>query len=186
MGCDLGCVFLLLALVDFNPRTHMGCDAVMMDLGDISIKFQSTHPHGVRPAQYLLQSTQGPFQSTHPHGVRLLAPGIWSIIIHISIHAPTWGATTGKGNKASSWKDFNPRTHMGCDTRSTAELDSQAQFQSTHPHGVRPAYNPAYSNQSNFNPRTHMGCDDLAARLLGKVKKFQSTHPHGVRQGDMQ
>ena len=124
----------------FNPRTHMGCDNVgtfsSSDDGFISIhaptwgatrldkrgsssdKFQSTHPHGVRPADSVGISALTRFQSTHPHGVRLsqrtpnarprgifqsthphgVRPS-WSYVmrpsLRISIHAPTWGATCG-------------------------------------------------------------------------------------------
>ena len=79
--------------------------------------FQSTHPHGVRPKDTTLRSLSliG-FQSTHPHGVRPLPLRITplqtgsfnprthtgcdiviAILIcyehHVSIHAPTRGAT---------------------------------------------------------------------------------------------
>ena len=79
----------------FNPRTHMGCDAGYIFVTHGSSTFQSTHPHGVRPV-YLPQLKTAPdlFQSTHPHGVRLCY-------------------TCVKGVQ----RDFNPRTHMGCDYR---------------------------------------------------------------------
>ena len=98
----------------FNPRTHMGCDNVgtfsSSDDGFISIhaptwgatrldkrgsssdKFQSTHPHGVRPADSVGISALTRFQSTHPHGVRLFA--------QVTIKDYVF--------------NFNPRTHMGC------------------------------------------------------------------------
>ena len=77
-------------------------------------KFQSTHPHGVRPDHSFEGLTAGQFQSTHPHGVRrkVAAPTLTGK--PVSIHAPTWGATK-KG-----W-----------------QRDSFGEFQSTHPHGVR-------------------------------------------------
>ena len=75
MGCDLITTNEGEAM-DFNPRTRMGCDCnglLCAGRGDISIhapawgataipsklapilcKFQSTHPHGVRP---VLQQT---------------------------------------------------------------------------------------------------------------------------------
>ena len=77
----------------FNPRTHTGCDVFSDEYLLAFIKFQSTHPHGVRPdfveVHVLWKSfnprthtgcdvtnpTSSPFksefQSTHPHGVRL-------------------------------------------------------------------------------------------------------------------
>ena len=89
--------------------THAFCDLCY------SYKFQSTHPHGVRPllksgdiiaykvsihaptrgATLLERHTEGvdEFQSTHPHGVRHPIP----ILV-------------------SPWICFNPRTHTGCDS----------------------------------------------------------------------
>ena len=58
-------------IVDFNPRTRMGCDYTIFDRAFRSSLFQSTHPHGVRPRS---------------GGQRLCH-------ILISIHAPAWGAT---------------------------------------------------------------------------------------------
>ena len=77
------------------------------------------------------------FQSTHPHGVRLdriqVPHAVWSfnprthtgydatnysdgkLISHVSIHAPTRGTT--------------------CDSKACKDI---LEFQSTHPHGVRP------------------------------------------------
>ena len=76
------------------------------------------------------------FQSTHPHGVRPFMGTPWDIIIKVSIHAPTRGAT-----------QFNPMQSQVCfvsihaPTRG-ATLCTQLRvcycmFQSTHPHGVR-------------------------------------------------
>ena len=57
----------------FNPRTHVGCDSSCIRMYMSVSGFQSTHPRGVRPGD----------------GWR----GDHEIIV--SIHAPTWGATTG-------------------------------------------------------------------------------------------
>ena len=78
-------------------------------------------------------------------------------------------------------RDFNPRTHMGCDLDARVTDCEGAIFQSTHPHGVRlRGPGPTMSKLSfqsthphgvrrrrtiyriiwqHFNPRTHMGCD---------------------------
>ena len=121
--------------------------------------------------------------------------------LRISIHAPTWGATsvrclcvsvTGfqsthpRGVRPEAWRwrsfrqDFNPRTHVGCDL--SESFDG--------------------SILENFNPRTHVGCDrgkrgrrprraiSIHAPTWGatsdvlasaSLKEFQSTHPRGVR-----
>ena len=78
--------------------------------------------------------------------------------------------------------NFNPRTPVGCDQRAAAYNQTVAQFQSTHPSGVRRrvrSLRPYIGNISihapqwgatsrpryrcagrwNFNPRTPVGCD---------------------------
>ena len=81
------------------------------------------------------------------------------INFHVSIHAPTRGAT--RYLQLSYWhpRCFNPRTHAGCD-----EYARLIQ----------------YTAQS-FNPRTHTGCDLSCSPSISK-ELFQSTHPHGVRR----
>ena len=143
-------------------------------------KFQSTHPHGVRPHRAIRYGlgrrvsihapTRGAtslnffifqlvlFQSTHPHGVRL-----------------------GLFHGRLLLLGFNPRTHTGCDLKRCTKKAS-CQFQSTHPHGVRQplaktpnapknvsihaptrgatlAFEHQAAQQGSFNPRTHTGCD---------------------------
>ena len=55
----------------FNPRTHSGCDVFLIINRCRNVKFQSTHPLGVRPKFEKLASIGSKFQSTHPLGVRL-------------------------------------------------------------------------------------------------------------------
>ena len=165
----------------FNPRTHTGCDqgggkpyrvsrvsihaptrgaTCIRGIDCTSRVFQSTHPHGVRPF-----SSQNPlrpllFQSTHPHGVRRIAPCRLYQSRHVSIHAPTRGATAvqrgGKGH--GRFQSTHPHG-VRLDITNMA-FQEYTMFQSTHPHGVR---------------RTYVKSSFLADR-------FQSTHPHGVRQ----
>jgi len=93
MGCDRGVNSRSYSFSSFNPRTRMGCDII-------------------RDMQY---TAALPFQSTHPYGVRRQATDIQTNDIHVSIHAPVWGATDVK-----LWLEYNNM------------------FQSTHPYGVRP------------------------------------------------
>ena len=58
-----------------------------------SSKFQSTHPRGVRLSVGSPLLSASTFQSTHPRGVRLFASRDYSRVNHVSIHAPTRGAT---------------------------------------------------------------------------------------------
>ena len=120
----------------FNPRTRMGCDCrgrLERPKGHVSIhapargatklgrrstvcwRFQSTHPHGVRPRtgfgrrigkRFNPRTRTGCdfrnrrefkeyfwFQSTHPHGVRPSKTIVFSTTSSVSIHAPARGAT---------------------------------------------------------------------------------------------
>ena len=99
-------------------------------------RFQSTHPRGVRPVAALQSLIDILFQSTHPRGVRRVC-----------------------GTKRSDSKNFNPRTHVGCD-----------------PLAIRQE-----ACAVNFNPRTHVGCDANFGATFSHDKIFQSTHPRGVR-----
>ena len=136
-GCDFAAFRLPPNGKSFNPRTHTGCDGAfchflmfspyvsihaptrgathIYKMSIETLKFQSTHPHGVRLNQPLHKwgfCSFNPrthtgcdfaqwhkvhfcmlFQSTHPHGVRRV---VFLCLVHIaqvSIHAPTRGAT---------------------------------------------------------------------------------------------
>ena len=123
------------------------------------------------------------FQSTHPHGVRRAAvariyrPGC------VSIHAPSRGATCEDVRNTILVIKFQSTHPHG--VRPTPELMPIARtaFQSTHPHGVRlwPSFGRCCECRC-FNPRTLTGCD--TGRVLCGLFPFlfQSTHPHGVRR----
>ena len=79
----------------------------------------------------------------------------------VSIHAPTRGAT--RASRAASAL-LNVSIHAptrGATAEYYAVVSAEAQFQSTHPRGVRPTT-----------------CNDTHAGM----KRFQSTHPRGVRR----
>ena len=79
---------------DFNPRTPVGCDLVLLPvrlLDDISIhapQWGATEITAVRSRVFK-------FQSTHPSGVRPVRVAQEPLVEAISIHAPQWGATCG-------------------------------------------------------------------------------------------
>ena len=190
MGCDTAYKTRRGINTSFNPRTRMGCDKgiAFPALGlSVSIhapawgattyvryfltqqRFQSTHPHGVRPPLsieslmlFMFQSThphgvrldedeealaERLFQSTHPHGVRLLALAMQGLTDAVSIHAPAWGATTRWSHSHTSVPSFNPRTRMGCDL----------------------AWMCFRSMLCSFNPRTRMGCDSILSNELNII-----------------
>ena len=77
----------------FNPRTRVGCDAVLAGNVCREGMFQSTHPRGVRRLMPVLMAPKSMFQSTHPRGVRLGRQCVPLAAVDVSIHAPAWGAT---------------------------------------------------------------------------------------------
>ncbi len=81
----------------------------------VSRKFQSTHPSGVRrqcdghamrPVRISIHAPQ--WGATPAMSDDLLTP-------IISIHAPQWGATCAMRERRATWRNFNPRTPVGCD-----------------------------------------------------------------------
>ena len=161
IGCDYSYIGADGVLNSFNPRTHIGCDVWRHPLL-ISVQFQSTHPHRVRPCRGYHHQRHERFQSTHPHRVRL-----------------------AKAPYGTLRRCFNPRTHIGCD-ENPADTAPSTKFQSTHPHRVRPklllplqllvmfqSTHPhrvrrctiyQLVNHQSFNPRTHIGCDVTTAK----------------------
>ena len=99
--------------------------------------FQSTHPHGVRldGAQYCAQAAA--FQSTHPHGVR----------------------PDNREGCCLHRLCFNPRTHMGCDSR-PPPVERRGAVSIHAPTWGATYRLPRMPPPLRFNPRTHMGCDD--------------------------
>ena len=69
-GCDARKCFAEKRGLNFNPRTHTGCDDIHIYHLTRLCPFQSTHPHGVRQRATGRDSQASAFQSTHPHGVR--------------------------------------------------------------------------------------------------------------------
>ena len=145
-------------MASFNPRTHMGCDLLLLT----RIKSRKVSIHA-------------PTWGATKRVERI------NTLTDVSIHAPTWGATRKWSPGITGLQSFNPRTHMGCDRCLCQHSPSVLMFQSTHPHGVRPIQlsnlftylrfqsthphgvrqnkNHRLTQENGFNPRTHMGCD---------------------------
>ena len=129
--------------------------------------FQSTHPRGVRPDNYPTGTTVNQFQSTHPRGVRRTA-GMEQVpddLIFQSTHPRGVRQSCWLSN--SSFRHFNPRTHVGCDCDVLFQGAKPIEFQSTHPRGVRPPLSNSQGLWRYFNPRTHVGCD-----LIGFIAEY--------------
>ena len=137
VGCDAIQFHNFRIMYSFNPRTHVGCDRFRLMICTRNIMFQSTHPRRVRLYYFKFYDYGLWFQSTHPRRVR----------------PPK--RITDKRNIMS----FNPRTHVGCD-RSALLIRN---------------------NTKCFNPRTHVGCDAACRSSYARDLQFQSTHPRRVR-----
>ncbi len=100
--------------------------------------------------------------------------------LHVSIHAPARGATNDEylGNMAKEVSIHAPA--RGATPAAALPVDLW-QFQSTHPHGVRPMYlfNVPLLKVSIHAPARGATSPGIVDDDVGK---FQSTHPHGVRQ----
>ena len=103
-----------------------------------SLRFQSTHPRGVRRNGNETGIAAIAFQSTHPRGVRLAPHIVRAGLSDISIHAPARGATSYPTTGEEALMYFNPRTREGCDDDTHTHAHRDKRFQSTHPRGVRP------------------------------------------------
>ena len=79
--------------------------------------------------------------------------------VHISIHAPAWGATVCVLRLRFVSRNFNPRSRMGSDRQCGTSV-TQAIY---------------------FNPRSRMGSDGCECMVLFDEFEFQSTLPHGER-----
>ena len=130
-------VCVLYKILDFNPRTRVGCDIKPSIKRRRAERFQSTHPRGVRRGKKDKQGRPLLFQSTYPRGVRLSGGRLHSRRRAISIHAPAWGAT----------RERNER--------------SEAAYISIHAPawGATSPFYPAAIRILYFNPRTRVGCD---------------------------
>ena len=80
----------------FNPRTHTGCDIVAHQVGVRVVGVSIHAPTRGATLVNIMSVTRPKFQSTHPHGVRPIhfLQNIFCYLV--SIHAPTRGATKNK------------------------------------------------------------------------------------------
>ena len=82
----------------------------------------------------------------------------------ISIHAPTWGATLFT-YFVNSLRNFNPRTHVGCDLVIHKCLGHTQNFNPRTHVGCDFSVIYVLSAELYFNPRTHVGCDQVRQSL---------------------
>ncbi len=147
----------------FNPRTRAGATPKLV-ITYVGIRFQSTHPRGVRRTPACPAIFRRLFQSTHPRGAT------WGGRLgrrnhRVSIHAPARGATRRRRSLRRGRAGFNPRTAAGCDPL-TVTLKPWPIFVSIHA-PARGATRPRSSTSSRRSVSIHArraGCDTLSFR----------------------
>ena len=147
----------------FNPRTHTGCDTKTFPV-------EIVDPYSFNPRTHTGCDTISALRLLHN--------------VVVSIHAPTRGATTDR--EMIYYRKFEVSIHAptrGATHKGLTCTIWLMEFQSTHPHGVRPLYRTKAKKTLNvsihaptrgatfliwiktndrtvcFNPRTHTGCD---------------------------
>ena len=131
---------------NFNPRTREGCDRIEDDWLSCIVKFQSTHPRGVRRL----------YRFTGQAGEE------------ISIHAPARGATMICAVIITPLFYFNPRTREGCDFYNFKHKGMITYFNPRTREGCDNILKTAMVFSHYFNPRTREGCDIFQGHLHHK------------------
>ena len=184
----------------------MGCDYTYLIPVLRGLRFQSTHPRGVRhgsrrtPRRTDLVSIHAPtWGATYAVIYGFSQDGV-------SIHAPTWGATRRHPlcRPDGRFQSTHPR---GVRRYTSGRMPEWWTFQSTHPRGVRllASVLPGNSVEVSIHAPTWGATRNLIADSVRfvvsihaptwgatrdqcrptSVGRFQSTHPRGVRRGSV-
>ena len=167
-------------------------------------QFQSTRPHGARRQDRLAGARHGVVSIHAPaRGATTTAwreQRHWTVSIHapargatnalsedaaiqlVSIHAPTRGATIWAIKLLWRSKCFNPRARTGRDDRGRDGAAAAVLFQSTRPHGARPAPAPEPAPPAPVSIHAPArGATGSKPSKTNHYRAFQSTRPHGAR-----
>ena len=204
-GCDYAPHAIPTLMSGFNPRTHAGCDACAAAAAAPTPRFNPRTHAGCDQTDCVVRATPSMFQSTHPRRVRPNAASFPPTrCSHVSIHAPTQGATIPQHPGGRAGRRFNPRTHAGCDAAQLIGPLTEQEFQSTHPRRVRrwgrSGWPPLAWFQSTHPRRVRragvawyghtqrvsihaptQGATPASPGWPNRSKMFQSTHPRRVR-----
>ena len=83
------------------------------------------------------------------------------MMLVISIHAPTRGATFFSHNIALCWHNFNPPSHEGSDHLATVTYTTFCYFNPRSHEGSDSPVITTYHTPVDFNPRSHEGSDQV-------------------------
>ena len=156
MGGDLAVV---LGEELLSVSIHAPAWGATRDAGDLSSPsmFQSTPPHGGRLKEEV--HVLLPCVSIHAPAWGATYKGTaYCVVGKVSIHAPAWGATLL--TTTSKWKtEFQSTPPHGGRPADIEGILIDAWFQSTPPHGGRRNRDDYTSLHKCFNPRPRMGGD---------------------------
>ena len=171
-------------IMNFNPRTHVGCD-IGGKYAYLTILISIHAPTWGATILEVCSAMSKAFQSTHPRGVRLGSPIEHTRKVTNFNPRTHVGCDNYETHTLSVFSNFNPRTHVGCDTFITPLSFDFMLFQSTHPRGVRlqlgvvaPVVMPI-----SIHAPTWGATKSCSVTIASEI--FQSTHPRGVRQAQV-
>ena len=136
-------------------------------------KFQSTHPHRMRPTASLIGVAFACFNPrTHigcdVEGVLITSPKTsFNPRTHI-------GCDSDLESKSKHLSCFNPRTHIGCDSLFASFWAMPKGFHPRTHIGCDSRHSSRLKNCISFNPRTHIGCDKILDCFVNSA--FVSIH----------
>ena len=150
------------------------------------VRFQSTRPRGARRRTRSCATQPAGYTSFNPRARVGRDPADADDVgveVHVSIHAPAWGATQPRRRPWHCSRCFNPRARVGRD-KAVSDVGARAiEFQSTRPRGARHVLITGRVGIGEFQSTRPRGArPSLAARVMF-CKWFQSTRPRGARPG---
>ena len=137
MGSDYGLIVWLCLPVYFNPRSRMGSDITGGGNGVYTDSFQSTLPHGERPASALIAG-----HCTIDFNPRSRMGSDILLLLIICFN-----------------QNFNPRSRMGSDVYRVPPRASRSYFNPRSRMGSDSALCTTVAASVHFNPRSRMGSD---------------------------
>ena len=145
--------------LNFNPRTHVGCDQPRLLTRPRSMHFNPRTHVGCDCWRRTAAPTSSYFNPRTHVGCDIPDLVFSAKLDIISIHAPTWGATRRRPRQRSRSWNFNPRTHVGCDISLPAAALAYKISIHAPTWGATTSGCTRRRRRTDFNPRTHVGCD---------------------------
>ena len=166
----------------FNPRAHVGRDFAVALRVSSRMVFQSTRPRGARPIRFsLLQSFLDVSIHAPTWGATTDAFG-YNPRYQVSIHAPTWGATRKWANRLIMHNVSIHAPTWGATFFGRGSGHHLAVSIHAPTWGATDKVKSDYFTACGFNPRAHVGRDFGYTYRVDGSELFQSTRPRGARR----